>query len=158
MRRTLLHARPTFMVCAAAFEASAAVVRPRLLTGSEAEVLSKSAVDAGPSFWLLSLAVLITLATLSWWAWWAYRFQSAAMTDSERAFRRLARVVGLGRADRESLRSLCRRAGVDPLAALGSPSLAVLALEGDGATNRRRERLRRLLCDTSNVDAGRKVA
>lgn len=158
MTRALLHALPIFIVCVAARDASAHVVRPRLLTGSEAEVLSKSAAGAGPSFWLLTLAVLITLATLSWWAWWAYRFQSAGMTDSARAFRRLARVVGLGRADRESLRALCRRAGVDPLAALGSPSLAVLALEGDGVANRRRERLRRLLCDTSNVDAGRKVA
>jgi hypothetical protein len=158
MRHTLFRVVPAFPVWLVASEVSGGIVRPKLLTGSDAEVLSKGVSDAGPSFWLLGLAAMITLATLSWWAWWAYRYHSAAMTDSERAFRRLARVVGLTRTDRESLRALCQRAGVDPLAALGSSSLAALALEVEGVPNRRRERLRSMLCDTSHGPAGRKVA
>lgn len=141
----------------AASAAHAGVVRPRLLTGSEAELASRAAADPGPSLWLLTLAVLITVTTLSWWAWWAVRFRSAMMSDSERAFRRLSRIVGLSRTERESLRARCGRAGIDPLAALGSPSLAAVAL-GDSSTDRRLKRLRARLCDTASDVVGTHVA
>lgn len=142
----------------AASGAPAGIVRPRLITGSEAELASRAAAASGPSLWLLWLAVLIMAATLCWWAWWAVRYRSAVMSDSERAFRRLSRIVGLSRSERESLRARCGRAGIDPLAALGSPSLAATALDDDAGADRRLKRLRTRLCDTASDLVGTHVA
>ncbi len=127
------------------------MTRPRLLTGDGA---LPEAAEAGSPTLLIVVACLITVATLGWWGWWAIRYRAAALNDTERAFRRLARVVGLGHADREYLRSLCREAGIEPLAALASPNLASLACSDAVGPPRRIARLRRLLCDTTPERAG----
>lgn len=142
------------------FEATAraapgSVTRPRLLT--ENDIANEPSRSGSPGA-LILIAGLITLATLAWWAWWAIRYRAAGMDNAELAFRCLSRVVGLTRSDRECLRSLCREAGVEPLAALASPQLASLACSGRGAPPRRITRIRHRLCDTGTADAGTNVA
>lgn len=145
----------TISFAAAAHAAPGSVTRPRLLTGDD--LLNEPSRSGSPGA-LILVAGLITLATLAWWAWWAIRYRAAGMDNAELAFRRLSRVVGLTRSDRECLRSLCRQAGVEPLAALASPQLASLACSGQGAPPRRITRLRLRLCDTGVAEAGRNVA
>ncbi len=145
----------TIPVATATRAAPGSVTRPRLLTGDD---LVNEPSGSGSPGALILIAGLITLATLAWWAWWAIRYRAAGMDNAELAFRRLSRVVGLTRSDRECLRALCRQAGVEPLAALASPQLASLACSGQGAPPRRITRLRLRLCDTGVAEAGRNVA
>lgn len=151
----LLSTLATISFGAASHAAPGLVTRPRLLTGED--VVNDPSGSGSPTA-LILIAGLITLATLAWWAWWAVRYRAAGIDNAELAFRRLSRVVGLTRSDRECLRSLCRQAGVEPLAALASPQLASLACSGQGAPPRRITRLRVRLCDTGVTEAGTNVA
>lgn len=126
---------------------------PRLLTG-ELGPPGPEAAPTQPHPWLLVVASLVALATLAWWVWWFFRFRKAKLDESEAAFRRLSRIVGLGHADCERLRALCIKAGVDPLATLGSPTLAATVLQSTPDTSARQRRLWKSLCGTFPGDGG----
>lgn len=126
---------------------------PRLVTGDEHNAAA-SGIGTGPSVWLIGLTVVVLLVTAAWWAWWGVMYLRWKHDPEERAFRRLASVVGLGPTDRRLLRRMCDEAGVPALAALGSPQVASRVLEGLTGDSRRIRRMRSKLCDTSGIEAG----
>lgn len=124
----------------------ATLTPPRLLTGKESTAISPG--ESGASTWLLVGALLACTLTLMWWGWWFIRYRNARFTESERAYRRLCRVLGLGVSDREWLRKRCVAAGMSPVACIASPGVAAEVLNVAEVNDRRALRLRRLLCDT----------
>lgn len=129
-----------------------AVRPPRLVTGSESNLPVVHA--SGPSVWLIIAAVLVAILTVSWWVWWGVRVYRVRMDAQERAFRRLSRAMRIGTRERELLRRVCVARGVHPIAAIGSPTVAVSVLADTGDRGRRTRRLRRVLCDTAGADDG----
>lgn len=132
-----------------------AVRPPRLVTGTESNLPTVQA--GGPSAWLIVAAVLVALLTVSWWVWWGVRVYRLRMDAEERAFRRLSRAMRIGTGDRELLRRACIARGVHPIAAIGSPTVAMSVLAETGDRGRRTRRLRRVLCDTAGADDGTTV-
>ena len=128
------------------------VVPPRLLTGSDQAPGTEQAGSAAG--WLVWLTVIVVALTLAWWTWWMLRYARSRLSPEERAFRRLASVIGLRREERESLRKLGMEAGVAPIAAIGSPTLASGILREGVGDSKRIRRMRRLLCDTGDDPSG----
>lgn len=129
-----------------------AVRPPRLVTGNESNLPTVQA--GGPSAWLIVAATLVLLLTVSWWVWWGVRVYRLRTNAEERAFRRLSRAMGIRAGDRELLRRACMARGVHPIAAIGSPMVAKVALAETCDQGRRTRRLRRVLCDTEGADDG----
>lgn len=110
--------------------------------------------ETSPHLWLVAaIAIVATLATLAWWGWWFERYRAAKLGETELAYRRLARLMGLTRADRELLRRLSEAQGVHPLAAIASPKMAMHVTE-DAAPSRSLRRVVRLLCEPGPEPSG----
>ncbi|MBL0927857.1 MAG: hypothetical protein IBJ11_09430 [Phycisphaerales bacterium] len=68
-------------------------------------------------WWVWGLLALGVLLVAAWGSWIAWRDQRRR-APVERGFRRLARRLGLGRADRDVVRSMAQLAGLPPAALL----------------------------------------